>query len=119
MGLGDITYRLRTPEAALPYFTRAIDASPHTPKPYLKLMGVYEQMGFLDKAIALLQTGVKQVGFNAELHFELGRLYNKKGMLEEALSELENAKQIRPEDLETDKMLGTIQERIRKRKTIQ
>jgi two-component system chemotaxis response regulator CheY len=87
--LGDIFMKEKGVQDALPYFKRLVENNPYSARGYLKLCGAYEYLGWIDKAIALLQTAIIQIGFSAELHFSLGKLYHRRGMLEEAKAEME------------------------------
>lgn len=87
--LGDILMKEKGVQDALPFFKRLVESNPYSARGYLKLCGAYEYLGWIDKAIALMQTAILQIGFSAELHFSLSKLYHRRGMLEEAKTELE------------------------------
>ncbi len=103
--LGDVAFKTKGVESALPFYKKAVEANPANVRSYIKLSTAYEQIGLLDKAIALLQTGMKQISFSSELHFQLGRLYNKKGMLNEARIEFEKTLELQLDHQEARIML--------------
>jgi two-component system, chemotaxis family, chemotaxis protein CheY len=107
-GMGDVLNRTKGPQAAMPFFKKAIDVNPVNPKTYIKLARLYEQMNLMDQAVALLQTGNQQVGFNADLHFSLGKLYSKKKMYDQAKKEFEKTLEIQLEHQEARLMLEMI-----------
>jgi two-component system chemotaxis response regulator CheY len=104
-GMADCVLKLKGAQASLPYYKKAIEVNPVNAKTYLKLAQVYDQLSWTDKAIALLQTAIKQVGFNAELHFSLGKLFSKKNMLEQAKIEFEKTLEIQSDHQEAKLML--------------
>jgi two-component system, chemotaxis family, chemotaxis protein CheY len=104
-GLGDIYSKIKGVEAALPFFKRAVEAAPMNAQNYLKLSASYEQVGLIDKAISLLQTANQSIGFNAELHFQLGKLYSKRGMVPLAKAEFEKTLEIQLDHQEARLML--------------
>lgn len=107
-GMGDVTLKMKGPQAAVSYYKKSIDSNPVNPKTYLKLATCFDQLGWSDKAIALLQTAIKQVGFNADLHFALGKIYSKKNMYNEAISEFEQTLEIQLDHQEARLMLEMI-----------
>ena len=107
-GLGDSVQKTKGVEASIPYYRKAVEANPINPKGYLKLAQAYEQVGWLDKAVALLQTANIQVGFSAELHYQLGWVYHKKGMIPQAKVEFEKTLEIQIDHQEARLMLEMI-----------
>ncbi len=107
-GLGDVLIKLKTVHDALPYYRRAVEAGPMNPKNYLRLASAYETIGWSEKAIALLQSGLQQISFNAELHFALGRLYHRRDMLPAAKAEFEKTLEIQLDHQEARLMLEMI-----------
>jgi two-component system chemotaxis response regulator CheY len=105
---GDILMKERGMQEALPYFIKAVEGNPHSARAYLKLSSAYEYLGWLDKSIALLKTAVLQIGFSAELHFTLGKLYYRRGMAAEAKSELQKTIALQGEHQEARMMLEMI-----------
>lgn len=95
-------------QAAMPYLKKAIDANPIYAKNYLKLAQVYEQTDQIDKAIALLESGNLNIGFNSELHFALGKLYFKSSFLKEAQKEFEKTIEIQADHAEARLFLQRI-----------
>jgi two-component system chemotaxis response regulator CheY len=103
--MADIIAKEKDYQAALPYYKKAIEANPTYARTYLKLASAYEHLGWVDRALALLQTANEQVGFNAELHFALGKLYHKKGLLEQARSEFEKTLEMQVDHAEAKLLL--------------
>jgi tetratricopeptide (TPR) repeat protein len=93
-GMAESVLQVRGVEAALPYFKKAIDVNPIYPKTYIQLSQLYEKLNYLDKAIALLESAVKHVSFNSDLHFALGRLYYVGKFFAEAKQEFEKTLEI-------------------------
>jgi two-component system, chemotaxis family, chemotaxis protein CheY len=110
-GLGDASITTRGIESAMGFYKRAVEINPMSAQGYIKLANAYEQVGLAEKAIALLQTANETVGFNAELHFALGKLYSKKGMVELARSEFEKTLQIQLDHSEAHVLLENLKER--------
>lgn len=107
-GLGDVFARVKGMEAAIPYYKRAIEANPLSARAYVRLAGAYERVGLGEKAAALLQTGIRQVGFSAALHFALGRLYHQRGQLTEARAEFSRTLELELEHPEARLMLDLL-----------
>lgn len=110
-GMGDAIIKTKGVESALPYYKRAVESNPLNPRGYIKLANAYEQIGWIDKAISLLQTANQQINFSGELHFQLGRLYNKKGMHELAKMEFEKTLEIQLDHQEARLMLEMLNSR--------
>ncbi|MBY0471042.1 response regulator [bacterium] len=110
-GMADVLVKLRGVQAALPFYKKAIDSNSVNPQGYARLASAYEQIGLLDKAIAIMQSGVRNVSFSAELHFQLGRVYNKAGMIAEARVEFEKTLEIQLDHKEARLMLELLNER--------
>ena len=113
-GTGDILMKTKGVEASLPYFKKALEVNPVNPKNYLRLAAAYEQIGWADKAIALMQSANQQIGFSAELHFHLGRLYNKKNLTAEAKAEFEKTLEIQLDHQEARLMLAMMLDTVKK-----
>ena len=107
-GLGDVLMKIKGAASALPFYKRAVESNPFNPKGYIKLSAAYEMTGLLDKALALLQTANQQISFSAELHFHLGRIYNKKGLGPLAKAEFEKTLEIQLDHQEARLMLGML-----------
>jgi two-component system, chemotaxis family, chemotaxis protein CheY len=103
--LGDVLIKTKGVETALPFYKKAVEAAPMNPRGYLRLSAAYEQIGWIDKAVTLLQHANKTITFNAELHFHLGRLYNKKDMAPLAKAEFEKTLEIQLDHQEARLML--------------
>jgi len=107
-GMGDVLTKLKGGQAALPFYKRAVEAAPTIPKSYIKLAAAYDQLGLQDKAVALLQTANRQISFNADLHFLLGKLYLKRNQVAEAKTEFEKTLEIQVDHQEARLMLDSI-----------
>jgi two-component system chemotaxis response regulator CheY len=110
-GLGDAMFKTKGVATAVPLYKRAVEANPLNARNYLRLAAAYEQMGLLDKGIALLLSGIHQVSFSADLHFHLGKLYNRKGAGELAKIEFEKTLEIQLDHQEARIMLDMIKSR--------
>ncbi len=106
--MGDCLAKLNGMEASLPYYRRAVDVNPMNPKTIIKLAYAYEHIGWVDKAIALLTQANQKIKVSAELHFQLGKLYAKKGEGEAAKYELLKALELKPELTEAQQALDDI-----------
>ncbi len=93
-GLGDALTKTKGYDAALPHYKRAVEANPANAKGYIKLAQTYEQLGLFDKAQAVLQAGVGEIGFNADLHYQLGWIYHKQGKNDLARMEFQTTLEI-------------------------
>lgn len=107
-GMGDISIKTKGVETAMQYYRKAVEVNPANAKSYLRLSAAYEQIGWHEKALHLLESAVKQAGFNADLHFELGKMYLKKNQLALAKSEFEKTLEIQLDHSEARLMLGMI-----------
>jgi two-component system chemotaxis response regulator CheY len=107
-GMGEVLTKLKTVHDALPYFKRAVEANGNNPKSYLRLASAYESLGWWEKAIALLQGALQQISFNSELHFALGKLYQRRSMIDAAKSEFEKTLEIQLDHQEARLMLEMI-----------
>ncbi len=104
-GMGEALLRLKGAQAALPFFKKAIDSNPVNPKGYQRLAFAYEQVGLVEKGIALLETAIEQISFNADLHFQLGQLLMKRGNEASAIQEFEKTLEIQLDHQEARVML--------------
>jgi tetratricopeptide (TPR) repeat protein len=103
--MGDIMMKEKGVQDALPFYKRLVEGNPYGARGYLKLANAYEYLGWLDKAIALLQTGLHLISFSAELHFSLGKLYHRRGMTEDAKVEFEKTLEIQLDHQEARLMI--------------
>jgi len=108
-GIADAIAKIRGIQAAIPYYKKAIEANPVFPKTYLKLSQTYERMGWIDRAVALLQNAILNIGFNADLHFALGKLFCKQNKMDEAIQELNKTLEIQLDHQEAKIMLQMLQ----------
>lgn len=104
-GMGDALIKVKGVEAALPYYKKAVESNSLNATSYIRLGMAYEQVGLLDKGIQLLITANQLINFSAELHFHLGRLYNKKGLMAEARTEFEKTLELQLDHQEARLML--------------
>lgn len=93
-GYADSVWKSRGVESAMPYMKKAVESNPYSVANYVKLSQLYEQVQLVDKAIALLQTGLKHVSFSAELHFRLAELFVKRQMFRDARKHLEKTLEV-------------------------
>jgi two-component system chemotaxis response regulator CheY len=107
-GLGDAVWKVKGVDAAIPFYRKSVEVAPVNSKGYLKLAQAYEHVGWLDKAVALLQTANSQISFSAELHYQLGWVYHKKGMIPQAKLEFEKTLEIQIDHQEARLMLEMI-----------
>lgn len=107
-GAGDALLKTKGVETALPYYKKAVEANPVNPVAYLRLAFAYEQIGWIDKAIALLQTATAQISFHPDLHFHLGRMFNKKGIVPLAKAEFEKTLELQLDHQEARLMLEMV-----------
>ena len=103
--MGDLKMKEKGVQDALPYYKRLVEGNPYGARGYLKLAGAYEYLGWLDKAIALLQTGILQISFSSDLHFSLGKLFHRRGMIDESKAEFEKTIAIQLDHQEARLML--------------
>jgi two-component system chemotaxis response regulator CheY len=112
--LGDLKMKEKGVQDALPYYKRLVESNPYGSRGYLKLAGAYEYLGWLDKAIALIQTALHQISFSSELHFALGKLFHRRGMIDEAKVEFEKTLEIQLDHQEARLMLEMLNKGIMK-----
>lgn len=113
-GIGDALAKTKGVQAALPFYKRAVEVGPVNPKGYLRLSAAYDQVGWIDKAIALLQTANQQISFNSDLHFRLGQLFMRKDDEVRALVEFEKTLAIQLDHQEARLMIEMLSSRNRK-----
>jgi CheY-like chemotaxis protein len=104
-GMGDAIAKAKGVDAAMPYYKKAVESNPHNAKGYVKLAQSYEQVGLLDKAQNLLQSAVSEIGFNADIHYQLGWVYHKQGKNDLARTEFRIALEIQLDHQEARLML--------------
>lgn len=107
-GMGDAMVKTKGADAALPFYKKAVEANPLNAKGYVKLAQTYEQVGLLDKAQSLLQSGVSEIGFNADIHYQLGWVYHKQGKNDLARTEFRIALEIQLDHQEARLMLDLL-----------
>lgn len=106
--MGEILMKEKGVQHALPFFKRLVESNPYSPRGYLNLASAYESLGWIDKAISLLQTGNRQINFSSDLHFHLGKLFHRRGMIGEAKTEFEKTLELQLDHKEARLMLEMI-----------
>ncbi len=104
-GKADAILKVKDAAAAVPFYKKAIDSNPYNDRTYLKLSGAYESLNQLNEAITLLKAATEIIGFNAPLHFALGKLYNRNGQPQLAKAEFERTLSIQLDHQEARLML--------------
>jgi CheY-like chemotaxis protein len=107
-GIAEALTKTKGPDAALPHFKKAVEANPRNAKGYIRLAQTYEQLGMLDKAQALLLGAVIEIGFSADIHYQLGWIYHKQGKSELARTEFQIALEIQLDHQEARLMLDLL-----------
>jgi len=107
-GMGETLLKVKGVESALPFLKKAIEVNPFHVRGYLRLSQAYEQSGLPDRAIALLQSAIAQISFSSELHFHLGRLYNRKGQVSLAKVQFEKTLEIQLDHQEARLMIAML-----------
>lgn len=69
----------------------------HRSAAHFQTVGEYVQQGKLDEAVVVLKESLRKDHLNAEAHAALGMIYNKKDLLDDALTELKTALAIKPD----------------------
>lgn len=110
-GLGEALYKSKGIEAGLPHFKKALDTNANEPKNFLRLALAFEQLGLVDRAVLLLEGANAQISFNPHLHFQLGRLYNKRGQTDKAREEFEKTLEIQLDYQEARLMLELLNQK--------
>lgn len=82
--MGYAYYQLKEFTSAANYYRRSIDESPKVMKPYLTLYDLYRELGDDQKAIEVLNIGIKNNPVSSALKLELGKDYYNKGDYEKA-----------------------------------
>ena len=127
--IGEIYYIMNLNEMAACYLDLALVLDPQNSNLHLKLAGVYERLGKLDKAINEYNLSLTKSGDNqevltsleniwkqkilqnpndAEAHANLGAVYQKKNDFNAALSEYTKAEDLNPSNITTRLNLGTL-----------
>jgi len=118
--------RARNREMAEFHFQRAIALAPHEPAGYMQLVDLHLQNNDAEKAIALLEEGVRHVRTNTDLHRVLAELYVRRisatpginaenqQRMDRAVAVLEDALTIHPRDPQVLSSLADLYIRIRR-----
>jgi Tfp pilus assembly protein PilF len=86
--LGDLAATRGENEAAMGYYTKAIQLSPDEPQANIGLARMYLVMQQPEKAAPLLENVIKHDPTNAIAHFRLSAAYRQLGRTEEMMQEL-------------------------------
>ena len=128
--LGDIFNILNKPQNALVFYETAKQMKPNDPDLSIKLARIYDQTGNITKAAAeynsalasssgetsdilnslerIWQKKVLQNPNDAEAHANLGVIYQKQKLYNEALAEYQKAEKINPTNVNTIMNIGTL-----------
>jgi len=93
IGLGMIYLKEKNPKEAIQLFERGIGLNPDSRQGFIGMALALESMGENLKAIEKLEGLLKRGQEMPEIHYHLGRLYEKQGQKEHALSEYKKALQ--------------------------
>lgn len=93
IALGMIYLKERNPKEAIQLFERGISLNPNLGQGFIGMALALEAMGENLKAIETLEGLLKKPQEMPEIHYHLGRLYEKEGQKERALSEYKKALQ--------------------------
>lgn len=98
--LGQVLERLDNPQEALRQYTSAIQAGPRFIEAYRSLGRLYADLGYLDRSIQVLQSGLQVViphtEDEAHLHHLLGTVYQQQGDYDAAVREFRAALDLLP-----------------------
>lgn len=93
IGLGMIYLKEKNSKEAIQLFERGIGLNPNLRQGFIGMALALESMGENSKAIEKLEGLLKKGQEMPEIHYHLGRLYEKEGQKEHALSEYKKALQ--------------------------
>ncbi|HIB60511.1 MAG TPA: tetratricopeptide repeat protein [Candidatus Marinimicrobia bacterium] len=110
MTAGQIFSRNNQPENALQYLQKAVELDPGNTAAIRNLAQTYYDLGNINESIATYQKAIRttvDMKTKADLHFNLGVLYNQIGDFDEAEDHFISALDLNPEDVEA--ILGMAQ----------
>ena len=110
MTAGQIFSRNNQPENALQYLQKAVELDPGNTAAIRNLAQTYYDLGNINESIATYQKAIRttvDMKTKADLHFNLGVLYNQIGDFDEAGDHFISALDLNPEDVEA--ILGMAQ----------
>ena len=110
MTAGQIFSRNHQPENALQYLQKAVELDPGNTAAIRNLAQTYYDLGNINESIATYQKAIRttvDMKIKADLHFNLGVLYNQIGDFDEAEDHFISALDLNPEDVEA--ILGMAQ----------
>jgi tetratricopeptide (TPR) repeat protein len=81
-------------QAALEYFSQAVQLSPHLPEPWLGLAKTYQRLDQPNKEIDILKEAVQATPLSFQIHYALGEAYLKQGSLTQARQSLQRAHEL-------------------------
>lgn len=93
-------------EKALKLYRKVLSIDPYNAPAYLGLASAFEGAKSLDRAIGALNDALKHCFFNERIHYNLGRLYLKRGQNEHAERELLKALELKPFYKDAEKLLA-------------
>jgi tetratricopeptide (TPR) repeat protein len=100
--------RLRDPEEAIRYYTRAIEIDPLYKLAYNSLAYAYNEIGDLDKSIWAINQYISIAPDEANPYDTRGDLYAWNGKLDEAIASYEKVLEIKPDFKATFQKLGNM-----------
>lgn len=91
--LGEVHRELDDPRAEATSFTRAVQADPSQPAPYIALAELYRSWDYIDRCLAVAHQGVAHANpsANADLWYELGMAHKANGHDSDAITAFNNA----------------------------
>ena len=106
--MGSVSAFAQDPELALPYLNKFHSLRPQNPAGILALGTTYFRAKDLDTATVWLRQAANNPKTAAAAHYYLGRIARQQARLEDALSELNQSLQLKPDRPETLAELGQV-----------
>ncbi|MGE4232535.1 MAG: response regulator [Bacteriovoracia bacterium] len=100
LGLGTVHAKgqpKKSIEKAIQYYRNAITINPKLEDSYILLAQAFESGMSLDKAIACLREGLVNCVLSEKLHYNLGRVLVRRGLVKDAITEFKKAIDIKPD----------------------
>ncbi len=110
--MGEALLMLNDLEAGMQHLGLATLLNPEEPKSWLKLSGAYQKNKDNDRALDTLRAAVAATGGEGTIHLAFGNLLSETGMIAEALSHLEKAYEMFPDDVEVSLSLACALEKL-------
>lgn len=95
-GLGTACFLLNDLASAAHHFKEVIHLDPLRASAYINLGAVYNRLGQIDEAIAVLRRGIQLDRTRAEGYYNLGLAYRRKGQLDLAIGAYQEATRLNP-----------------------